>query len=490
MVWDPQPGPQTSALLADWVDDLFFGGERGGGKSDFQLGYQEDGALFYGDRWRGIMFRKTYAELEELQARAIELFPQEGAFYKVQPSSDFPFSNCWYWPSGASVKMRYMEREQDYARYHGHQYTGISNDEVTEYATPNGLLKMMSTLRSPHGVHCSMRSTGNPGGIGHVWVKARYIDGRRPFVPWRDQESGLLRMFVPSKLADNTRMNDPEQYRRNLMAATAGNEALRKAWMSGDWNIVVGAFFDCWSERLVLPFGWQPPAHWTRFGSFDWGSAKPLSYSLYAIADDDVFVKAGKREQRVPRGAIVNYAEWYGARTDQPNSGLKLTAEQAADGILQLERRETKIAYRVADPAIWKEDGGPSIAERMFSYRPAWDKSGARHVQFKPADNSRVAGWDQVRGRMLGELIDDSGDLQFGDPMLFFTENCAAALKFLPAMQHDQHRVDDIDTESEDHKADDVRYACMSRPISLVPRQKIPAPHPHSVKAIFGDVKR
>lgn len=490
-MWDPQPGNQTSAFLADWVDDLFYGGERGGGKSDFQLGFQEDGALFYGERWRGIMFRKTYPELEELQARALEIFPQEGAVYKVQPSSDYPFSNCWYWPSGASVKMRYMEREQDYARYHGHQYTGISNDEVTEYATPNGLLKMMSTLRSPHGVPCRMRSTGNPGGIGHVWVKARYIDGRRPLIPWRDAESGLMRMFVPSKLADNQRMSDPAQYRRNLLAATAGNQALRQAWMEGNWNIVVGAFFDCWNDRLILPASWEPPAHWTRFGSFDWGSAKPFSYSLYAIANDDTYIKAGKVERCIPRGSIINYREWYGAKPGQVNTGLKLTAEQVADGILQLERHEQRIDYRVADPALWKEDGGPAIAERMFRYRAPWDKTGKRYLQFRPADNSRVAGWDQVRARMLGEITGYDANEQpvYGDPLIYFTEKCPAAIKFLPAMQHDTHKVEDIDTDAEDHKADDVRYACMSRPISLVPKPRAAPAHPHSVAALFGDRK-
>ena len=100
-MWEPQHGPQVSAILADWVDEVFYGGERGGGKSDFQLGYQEDGALRYRDKWRGIMFRKTYAELEELQARAVEVFTVSGATFKTQASADFPFSNCWYWPCGA-----------------------------------------------------------------------------------------------------------------------------------------------------------------------------------------------------------------------------------------------------------------------------------------------------------------------------------------------------------------------------------------------------
>ena len=112
MAWEPQQGIQSSAISADWCDELFYGGERGGGKSDFQLGYQEDGALRYTKHWRGIMFRKTYAELEELQARASEIFSVSGAVYKTQPSADYPFSNCWYWPNGATVKMRFIEHER------------------------------------------------------------------------------------------------------------------------------------------------------------------------------------------------------------------------------------------------------------------------------------------------------------------------------------------------------------------------------------------
>ncbi|MCC6530940.1 MAG: hypothetical protein IT531_00185 [Burkholderiales bacterium] len=490
MAWDPQHGPQTSALLADWVDDLFFGGERGGGKSDYQLGYQEDGALRYGKRWRGIMFRRTYPEIEELQSRALDVFTASGAIYKMQSSAGYPFSNCWYWPSGASVKMRYIEHERDYSRYHGHQYTGVSCDEVTEYATPGPILRMQSTLRSTHGVPCTIRSSGNPGGVGHVWVRQRYVDFSPPFVPRLDPESGLLRMWIPSRLADNTRMHDPEGYRRRIIAATAGNDALRRAWLDGRWDIVVGAFFDCWSDRLRLRMNWIPPAHWTRYGSFDWGSAKPFSYQLWAIANEDIETPDHSgRKVRIPRGALVCYREWYGAKQGEANTGLKLTAEQVADGILQLERHEPKIAYRVADPSIWKEDGGPSHAERMFVYRAPWDRRAPKAaLQFRPADNSRVAGWDQLRARMLGEFEGaEGGEPRFGDPLIFWTDNCRDSIRLIPAMQHDEHKVEDIDTASEDHCADSARYACMSRPISLVPKPQPRAPHPHTGRALMGD---
>jgi hypothetical protein len=458
MAWEPQPGPQSSALLADWCDELFYGGERGGGKSDYQLGYQEDGALRYDGKSRGIMFRKTYTELEELQSRAAEVFPESGAVYKVQPSSGYPFSNCWYWPNGATVKMRYIEHERDYGRYHGHQYTHISFDEVTEYPTPAGLLKMLSTLRSPHGVPCTMRATGNPGGIGHGWVKDRYITGRAPFTPFQDPDTGFTRMFVPSKTSDNQILlqADPE-YRNRIKAATGGNDALRKAWLEGDWNIVAGAFFDCWrqSRHVVRPF--EIPEHWLRFRSGDWGSARPFSFGWWAVVSDDMKTEEGLI---LPRGCMVRYREWYGIKKDdhgqlQYNVGLKMTAEAVGSGLAERETKDALIQYGVLDPAAFSRDGGPSIEERMRI------GSGGTII-WRRADNARVpqkgalGGWDQMRSRLIGEAEER--------PMVVCFSTCVDSIRTIPVLQHDKDRLEDLDTDGEDHAGDDWRYACMSRP--------------------------
>lgn len=456
MTWEPQPGPQSSALTADWCSELFYGGERGGGKSDFQLGYQEDGALTHGKHWRGIMFRKTYPELEELQSRAAEVFPASGAVYKTQPSAGYPFSNCWYWPSGASVKMRFIEHERDYGKYHGHQYTGISFDEVTEYPTPTGLLKMLSTLRSPHGVPCSVRLTGNPGGIGHGWVKARYIDVAPPYTPYVDPDTGFTRMYVPSKTSDNQILlkNDPE-YRNRIKAATGGNEALRKAWLEGDWNIIAGAFFDNWRphRHVIKPF--TIPSDWIRIISGDWGSARPFSFGWWAVVSDDY--KVG--QITLPRGCMVRYREWYGMAKDavgqpQYNTGLKLTAEQVGQGLLSRNAGDS-LSMGVLDPAAFSEDGGPSIAERIH-------KATDYKIIFRRADNSRVpkkgamGGWDQMRHRLDGEGEDR--------PMVVTFDTCVDSIRTIPMQQHDQARIEDIDSDGEDHAADEWRYALMSRP--------------------------
>jgi hypothetical protein len=158
----------------------------------------------------------------------------------------------------------------------------------------------------------------------------------------------------------------------------------------------------------------------------------------------------------LPRGAMVRYREWYGASA--PNVGLKLTAEAVADGIIERERDEPReldgessIRYGVLDPAAFSSDGGPSIAERMST----------RKIFFRRADNARVSargamgGWDQVRARLIGD-----GER----PMIYFFHTCYDSIRTLPALQHDLVKAEDVDTESEDHAPDEIRYACMSRP--------------------------
>ena len=154
----------------------------------------------------------------------------------------------------------------------------------------------------------------------------------------------------------------------------------------------------------------------------------------------------------MPLGAIGRYREWYGASA--PNVGLKLTAEEVGKGIAERDGKEP-IVYGVLDPAAFAEDGGPSLAERMAvaTKGKAW---------FRKADNKRVTqrgalgGWDMMRNRMIGD-----GD---GRPMIYCFSTCTDSIRTIPALQHDPDKPEDLDTNGEDHAADEWRYACMSRP--------------------------
>lgn len=259
--------------------------------------------------------------------------------------------------------------------------------------------------------------------------------------------SGLERVYIPSRVADNHYLGD--SYVAQLRAS--GSTELVKAWLEGDWSIIEGAYFDCWSNErhVVKPFA--IPNDWARFRSGDWGSASPFSIGWWAIAGDDHKLEG----KTIPRGALIRYREWYGSN-GKPNVGLKFTAEQVADGIAEREKDDPKLTYAVLDPAAFKEDGGPSIAERINMRLNV-----TKRTMFRPADNARVAqrgamgGWDQMRSRLVGD-----GER----PMIFCFSTCLDSIRTIPALQHDVARPEDLDTESEDHAADDWRYACMSRP--------------------------
>lgn len=452
VVWEPQSGPQT-ALIRCPLFEVFFGGARGGGKTDGMLGDWLSHSDLYGENAIGLMLRRERTQLVEAIERSKAIFTPLGAKFHEQ-------DKLWRFPNGARLRFAYLDRDADAEAYQGHSYTRVYVEELTNFPTPGPVLKLMATLRSGAGVPCGFRATGNPGGPGHQWVRERYIEpcptGWKIIAeefenPWSGEVVVRERVFIPSKLQDN-RYLGPE-YVANLQMT--GSAELVRAWLEGDWDAIEGAFFDGWRPAIHVVRPFEVPAHWLRFRAFDWGYAAPFSVGWWAVSDGDVLGDG----RQYPRGCLVRYREWYGA--EKANVGQRMDAEQVAEGILERERRAEEhhkpngggrtIQYGVADPSIFRQDGGPSIAERMI-------RAG---VRWRPADNARIAragalgGWDQMRARLRGA---EDG------PMIVCFETCTDSIRTIPLLQHDPDRPEDLDTEQEDHAADEWRYACMSRP--------------------------
>jgi hypothetical protein len=451
LAWSPQAGPQT-ALVKCPADEIFYGGARGGGKTDGMLGKFAVKASRYGEQCVGVFFRRSREDLKEAIERSQQIYAPIGAKWNEQ-------KKWWRFPNGARLKFEYLDRDADADNYQGHNYTDVFFEELTHWADPKPVNKLRATLRSSTGVPCQFHATGNPGGPGHQWVKARYItpaplgwqlvweDFTNPF---NGEVVRKNRVFIPSKLSDNRYLGSG--YVANLYQS--GSKELVKAWLTGDWDVVEGAFFDCWDPQrhIVRPF--TIPKDWTRFRSGDWGSAKPFSFGWWAVVGDKCRTPDGVV---LPRGCIVRYREWYGMVPGKPNTGLKLHANEVGSKLASLEANDSRLVGGVLDPAAFSEDGGPSIAERVNS-----ELIKAKLVPFRPADNKRVpargalGGWDQMRGRMAGD--DD------GLPMIVTFSTCLDSIRSIPALQHDADRPEDIDSDMEDHAADEWRYACMSRP--------------------------
>ncbi len=439
VIWSPQSGPQT-ALVACPVFEVFYGGARGGGKTDGVLGEFVIHADEWGEHAIGLMIRRTRVELVETIERSKQIYQPLGAKYHEQAS-------MWRFPNGARLRFAYLERDSDADGYQGHSYSRVYVEEIGNFPSATPIMKLMATLRSGAGVRVGFRATGNPGGPGHQWVKARYIDPAP--MGWKIVTSEFThdgqtvsrdRVFIPSKLQDNHYLGG--DYVANLHMS--GSSELVKAWLDGDWNVIAGAFFPEFGSQHIVPAK-TLPADWPRFRSADWGSARPFHVGWWAISDGN---------GDFPRGALVNYREWYGWN-GKPNEGCKMTAEEIGAGILQRDGNDKiQSGASVLDPAAFSQDGGPSIAERMY-------EGAGRKIDFRRADNRRVAkigamgGWDQVRARLKGED---------GKPMIYFMDNCVHMIRTLPTLQHDPLRPEDCDSEGEDHAPDSGRYACMSRP--------------------------
>lgn len=452
-VWAPQEGPQK-ALLDCPYPEIFFGGARGGGKTDGVLGKWAVKEKRYGPAFNAMMFRRTTVSSEDAIERSKQIYtPLGGKFNESK--------YIWRMPNGGKVAFAYLDKASDADEYQGRNLSDAWVEEAGQYPDSDPIDRLFGVLRSALGVPVQLILTANPGGAGQQWIRERY--GLVPFpktpkILTRQLEDGSEHRIavIPSRIQNNRILleRDPGYLSRLQMV---GGRALVKAWLDGDWSAIEGAFFDEWSElrHVVAPF--KLPDDWSRFRSGDWGSAKPFSIGWWAVVGDDTQHPIDSKII-MPRGALLRYREWYGVQTDgmgkiKPNKGLKLTAEEVGAGIKERDAGEPISAgASVLDPAAFSEDGGPSIAERMRN----------KGAFFRPADNKRVAqrgamgGWDIMRQRLKGD--------EEGRAMIFCFSTCTDSIRTIPALQHDEVRAEDLDTEMEDHAADDWRYACMSRP--------------------------
>lgn len=479
-VLDLELHPKQGIAFNTEATEALYGGAAGGGKSHLMRA----AAITWCTEIAGLqvyLFRRIHDDLIKNHMEGPHGFRALLAGWVACGFCTIIEDEIRFW-NGSKIYLCHCFNEKDRFKYQGAEIHVLLIDELTHFTEKiyrflrNRVRMVGVKLPAKYvGKFPRILCGGNPGGIGHQFVKSTFIDGATEYATYRvsRSEGGMLRQFIPARLEDNPSMNDNDPgYEDRLYGL--GSDGLVKAMRYGDWDIVEGAYFDNFERRrhVVKPF--HIPEHWTRFRAGDWGSAKPFCFGWYAVASDDTIIAPGVM---MPRGALVKYREWYGIKLDIsgkfiPDAGLKLHAEAVGAGVRQRDYEDT-ISYGVLDPAAFAQDGGPSIAERMTK-----GTNGTNGSTFRKADNKRTAhlgamgGWDQLRGRLTGD--------EDGRPMLFFFETCIHTIRTLPALQHDEANAEDLDTKQEDHAADETRYACMSRPWagkSKVPDPTVPKGH-------------
>jgi hypothetical protein len=311
-----------------------------------------------------------------------------------------------------------------------------------------------------------MAMSSNPGGESHHYLKEAFIDPAPPETIFDVKTPSLLRkgqfitktrIFIPARMTDNRFLDEDYEAQFSGMP-----EWQQKQLIEGDWNVVPGAFFDCWSSHNVIrPF--RVPDYWTRLWSLDWGFRQPFWIGEWVVSDGSYVKDLSGDEVKFPAECLILVREWYGQ--EKGNKGIRMPADQVGSALKTWIEPDIK----VADPSLWRSDSGPSPAERFAQAGIYWS----------PADNEREAGWQEMYARIKDKML-----LSF-DTNFHFN-------RVIPALEHDEKKIEDVRKAGEDHPGDGGRYACMARPYKKE-KKEVKEPywmHPRNVPTFNEVFKR
>lgn len=448
----PRPNEKQALALKERHRYVGYGGARGGGKSWFVRWKATLLCLQY----PGIKILITRKTLRELLNNHIVPLTQMLAGIARYNQTEKRFS----FPNGSTIWFGYCACDADLGQYQGAEYDVWFADEAGQFQE-GWLTQIDACVRGVGDFPKRTYYTLNPGGPGHGYFKRLFVDRR--YTPEEHPEDYA---FIQALCTDNLALM--ERQPEYLRALEKLPPKIREAWLYGKWDVYEGQFFEDFRDdpnhygdrqwsHVIDPF--EIPAGWKIYRSFDWGYNKPFSCGWWAVDYD---------------GVVYRILELYGCR-DTPNEGVKWTPPQVFAEIARIEGEHRWLAGKritgIADPAIWDAETGKSIAEVAAEHG----------VYFNPGDHKRLPGWMQVHYRLAFS--------EEGFPQMYVFRNCKAFIRTIPLLQYDEHKPEDLDTDGEDHVADEVRYFCMARPIRPV-AAKPEDGFARSAAAMFLDISR
>ena len=438
ILFKPNTGPQTDFLAAS-EREVLYGGAAGGGKSYAMLA--DPLRYLAHPQFSGLLLRRTTEELRELVWKSQELYP------KIIPGVKWSERKMqWTSPAGGRLWLSYLDRDDDVLRYQGLSFCWIGFDELTQWPTGFAWDYLRSRLRSTASdLPVYMRATTNPGGAGHVWVKKYFVDpapAGKDF--WATDEDGkpliypsghtkegqplFKRKFIPAKLFDNPYLAESGDYETMLLSLP---ENQRKRLLEGNWDVAEGAAFPEFDRTIHVVEPFSIPQNWPKFRACDYGYGSYSAVLWFTVAPD---------------GQLIIYRELY---------VTKMLAKDLANKVLYLEEEDGTILYGVLDSSCWHKRGdtGPSLAEQMIMEGCRW----------RPSDRSagsRISGKNEIHRRLQIQADVDEDN----SPGMVVFHNCINLVSQLPSIPLDPKNPEDVNTRSEDHLYDALRYGVMSRP--------------------------
>lgn len=487
VVWQPIPNSSQELAIDTRCSHTLYEGARGPGKTITQLmRFRRRVGLGYGEYWRGVIFDLEFDNLSGLVAESKKWFPKffDGAKF-LESASHYK----WTWPTGEELLFRHVKKIADYDGFHGHEYPFIGWNELTKFPTSELYDKFMSTNRSsfeperdtpkdrngkyltPDGlplppIPLEVFSTTNPNGPGHQWVKRRFIAKTPRGVVVKKRVEVFNPQTQENDFVVKTQVAIFGSYRENIYLRpeyiaeleSITDENLRKAWLYGDWDIVTGgALDDVWRKPTHVKPRFVVPATWLLDRSFDWGSTHPFSVGWWAEANGEeatIVHRDGTIETFCPEpGSLIQIMEWYGTKEIGSNKGLKLSAPDVADGIIEREIAMLEEGWILSQP--WPGPADNQIRDvreaDVDTIEIKMSKKGVRWVKSDKSPGSRRNGLQLTRDRLEAASKGEG-------PGLYFMDNCISSIDTIPTLPRDPKKFDDVDTTAEDHPYDMVRY--------------------------------
>lgn len=446
----PEPNEKQKLFLSENVHkNVGFGGARGGGKS----WVVRIKSTLFSLKYSGIkllIVRRTYPELVNNHILPLRKLFLEQKLMPGYVKYNDKEKRYTFW-NGSTITFMYCAKDKDLDHLQGTDWDIIFLDEATQLSEFQ-IKAIVATLRGVNDFPKQVYYTCNPGGQSHSYFKRVFVD--RKYEEGEDPDDFV---FIQSLVTDNKALMAAQpEYIKQLEALSP---KLRAMWLHGNWDVFEGMFFEdfrtspdrqmCAEAGIDIEQA-QLEGRWTHvidplpldvvrtmniYRSYDYGYNKPFSCAWWAVDKD---------------GVIYRILEYYGC-TKEPNEGIKITPYEQALNIAEIEREHPYLKGKriqgVADPSIWDKSRGDSTADVM-----------ARHgVYFTPGDNNRIPGWMQCHYRLS---FDDNGY-----PKMYVFSNCEAFIRTIPTLMYSDTKPEDLNTDLEDHVADEWRYFCMSRPI-------------------------
>lgn len=365
---------------------------------------------------------------------------------------------------GSRISLNHCQHENDCLSYKTIEFHVLAIEEATEF-TEFMIRFLRSRVRMPEIMQSRIPDNlkgrfprclyaTNPGGPGHAYFKRAFVDARPPGEIWiaPDEDGGFSRQFISAKLSDNPSVN-PNEYRKRLQGI--GSPAYVEALLDGNWEAALGAYFPEFAkDKHVVP-DFLPPDHWFRFRTFDWGDAEPFGVYWWAVSDGETFIDNHGDKRWFPRGALIAYREWYGCNEYAPSQGLRMRNEDIAEGIKARTLANETHLLTLTDSLPFQTRG--NVGNRICDI---FERDGVPLIQ---GDTARISGWSQMRARLIGVELDDSGERH---PMIYFCESCPYVINYIPMLAYHPSPTRSRDAQESGeatHACDCVRLACTAR---------------------------